>query len=229
MFFKTFRTSLTAGIILTIITGISFADDPDQLYQRFLKQQMMVAKIKELNKDPSAASLKVSLAKEAKVAGMTIPEWFYGQIKKPCTHLKVKPQRANTGNEIDQYIKNASKQYGVNPALIKAVIHVESAFNTDAISKAGAKGLMQIMDSTGAQIGLADPFDPKANVYGGTRLLKTYLVRYHSLKKTLIAYNAGEKYVNCPYSTLPRETRNYVPKVIKYYHMYTENVFIKVQ
>jgi soluble lytic murein transglycosylase-like protein len=219
---KILQTTLTAGMILTVIATTVFAENPDHLYQRFLKQQMMVAKIKEINKDPTAASLKVSLAKEARSAGMAIPDWFYGHIQKPRSHPKVQPPSTATAtdNEIERYIQNASKQYGVNPALIKAVIHVESAFNAEAISRAGAKGLMQIMDSTGVQIGLTDPFDPRANVYGGTRLLKTYLVRYQSLKKSLIAYNAGEKYVNHSYSRLPRETRSYVPKVIKYYYVY---------
>jgi len=202
------------------MTAMAFASDPDQIYRQFLSQQMMIAKIKELNKDPTAESLKTSLAAEARDAGMAIPDWFYEKMHKPPI-FRSSVQPPPVDSDIDRHIQNAAKQFGVNPALIKAVIRVESDFNTEAVSKAGAKGLMQIMDNTGAEIGLNDPFDPRANIYGGTRLLRTYLVRYQSLKKALIAYNAGEKYVNYPHARLPGETRNYIPNVIKYYLLYT--------
>lgn len=208
--FKGGKKAIIIMFIASTLTGNGWAGNPDQLYKHFLAQQMMIAKIREFNGDQTVSSLKESLSQEAQAVDMHIPDWF--RCTKPLHSTNSSEHMDKKG--INRLIESASLKYGVDGTLIKAVVQVESAYNANAISSAGAKGLMQIMDSTGAGIGLMDPFDPKANIYCGTRLLAKYLRKYLSVKKSLIAYNAGEKYVTYPYHKLPRETQNYIVKVL---------------
>ena len=108
--------------------------------------------------------------------------------------------------------------HGLDPRLIEAVIQVESGFEPQAVSPAGAGGLMQIMPETGKELGIHDRFDPDANVEGGTRYLKSMLQRFGSLPLALAAYNAGagnvEKYQGIPPFA---ETQRYVQKVLHLY------------
>jgi soluble lytic murein transglycosylase-like protein len=119
--------------------------------------------------------------------------------------------------QYDGLIEEHATAHDVNPALVKAVIQAESAFNPRARSHKGAMGLMQLMPSTAAELGVLDPYDPVENIRAGVVYLKQLLVKYaNNVSLALAAYNAGPTAV-ARYGTVPpyRETRNYVEKVRK--------------
>jgi len=119
-------------------------------------------------------------------------------------------------------IQKAQEKYGIEFSLIKAVIHAESGFDSRAVSRKGAKGLMQIMPENYKALSVSDPFDPSQNIMGGTRYLKQLLTRYDDkLALALAAYNAGPEAVD-RYGRIPpyEETQNYVQKVLRLYSRY---------
>ena len=121
----------------------------------------------------------------------------------------------------DDLIRRASRRHGVPAALVKAVIHAESAFNPRAVSPKGAMGLMQLMPATAQLLGVAKPFHASQNVQGGTRYLRSLHDRYGNWTHTLAAYNAGPTAVD-QYRGVPpySETRQYVKRVLSYYRRY---------
>lgn len=121
-------------------------------------------------------------------------------------------------DDLDQLIGEASATYGVRPDLIRSVIRRESSGNPGAVSPAGAKGLMQLMPGTAAEVGVIDPFHPYQNVMGGTLYLRQMLDRYRGNEAlALAAYNAGPGRMDNHLRTgapLPGETQAYVPAVL---------------
>lgn len=119
----------------------------------------------------------------------------------------------------------ASKKYGVDSNLIMAIINQESNFDPYAKSGAGAAGLMQIMPQNFSHLGISDEFDINQNVNGGTKLLKEYLNQFGgNTEMALMAYNGGPGTMQkrgvssaADLYKMPKETQNYVPKVIGYY------------
>lgn len=111
----------------------------------------------------------------------------------------------------------AARRHGLNQALIDAVITAESGYNPDALSTAGAMGLMQLMPETARAFGVDDPTDPAQNIEGATRYLRRLMDRYLNLELALAAYNAGETAVARFDNRIPPypETRHYVSKVMR--------------
>ena len=117
-------------------------------------------------------------------------------------------------------IAEVASRYEVPEALIHAVVAIESAYDPNAISRAGAVGLMQLMPATARRYGVADRRNPSANLAGGTRYLKDLLVRFDSdLELAIAGYNAGENAVEKFGNRIPPfdETQNYVRKVLELY------------
>jgi soluble lytic murein transglycosylase-like protein len=113
-------------------------------------------------------------------------------------------------------IQEAAQKYGVDPALIAAVMETESRFKPDAVSHAGAKGLMQLMPATARGLGVTDPLDPRQAILGGAKLLGILSEKYKGdMKLTLAAYNAGSGAVDKHGGIPPyAETQKYVPLVL---------------
>jgi soluble lytic murein transglycosylase-like protein len=127
--------------------------------------------------------------------------------------------------QYDSIIEHAAVAAAVEPNLLRAVIVVESGFNSRAVSKRGAVGLMQLMPATASRFGVSNPYDARENVHAGARYLKFLIDRFgHDVRLALAAYNAGEDAVDRNGGQIPpfSETLAYVPRVLKIYKMLGE-------
>ena len=118
---------------------------------------------------------------------------------------------------LDEVVREAAKRNRLDPDFVNSVIKAESNFKTKAVSRKGAQGLMQLMPATAAQLGVTDPFDPKANVEAGTAHLSALLDKYHDDPvRALAAYNAGAHRVK-QYNGVPpyHETHAYIAKIVR--------------
>ena len=107
--------------------------------------------------------------------------------------LTASPIPATTAFDLDQVVREASNRNRLDPDFVSSVISAESNFKVHAISKKGALGLMQLMPSTAAQLGVADPFDPRANVEAGTAHLSALLDRYNNDTSKALSKQAADK------------------------------------
>jgi soluble lytic murein transglycosylase-like protein len=156
------------------------------------------------------------------------------QLKKSYTtkayqsRTKKSPYTARTiKSKYDALIVNTALKYDLEPSFIKAVIHVESAFDSYALSHAGAMGLMQLMPATASSYQLKqDHFNPNRNIEAGVQHMKDLMQRYSSDKSlSLAAYNAGQGAVS-KYNGVPpfEETQNYIKKVMRLYTLYKKEI-----
>lgn len=120
---------------------------------------------------------------------------------------------------LEDIFEKAADKYNVSIDLLKAIAKQESNFKTDAVSRSGAMGVMQLMPATAKELGVNDAFDPEQNIMGGAKLISKLLDQYDGdTKLALAAYNAGSGNVR-KYGGIPpfKETQNYVVKVMQYY------------
>ncbi len=122
-------------------------------------------------------------------------------------------------NAYDSLIVASALRHGVDPALMKAMMHTESGFNPNARSPVGAQGLMQLMPATARRFGVTNAWDPAQNIEGAAKYIKYLTNRFSNLQHAIAGYNAGEGNVS-KYGGIPpfRETRDYVQRVMSRYN-----------
>ena len=141
--------------------------------------------------------------------------------------LRTKLQLPSSANpaEYENIIRANAEKYGVSASLIKAVIHAESGYNPNAVSRKGASGLMQLMPGTARSLKVNNSFDPKDNVEGGVKYLRFLLDTFRGdVSLAVAAYNAGLNKV-AKFGGIPpyAETRTYVNRVLSYMQSYQAN------
>jgi soluble lytic murein transglycosylase-like protein len=124
--------------------------------------------------------------------------------------------------QYDNLILTTSERHNIDPALVKAIILAESSIDTDAVSKNGAQGLMQLMPETAKSLGVKNSTHPEQNIEAGTKYLKCLIDDYNgNIKIALAAYNAGAGTVKRYNGIPPYEgTRSFIKKVLAYYNIY---------
>jgi soluble lytic murein transglycosylase-like protein len=162
------------------------------------------------------------------------PTWQFGEKSAPFNSQATEPSSAGKGGNgqpetrqsIMEKITRIARAYGVDHNLVREVIRAESNFNPYAVSRAGAKGLMQLMESTAKALNVDNVYDPEQNIAGGTKYLRHLLNRYNgNVKVALAAYNAGpgrirrlgidtDAELEAKYDQLPQETQRYVAKIV---------------
>ncbi len=169
---------------------------------------------------PSANTMSM---KAARSAAAEVSEYFgHDSVKSANAKIIEANSRGHQASpdEVDQAITMAAARHNVDPNLVRAVIKVESNFNSNAVSRKGAMGLMQLMPATARELKVKNPFDPEQNVDAGVRHLKYLLENYGGdVNLTLAAYNAGEGAV-ARSAGVPRfaETQDYVRRITNLYY-----------
>jgi Rod binding domain-containing protein len=192
------------GIAEKIYEFLTGGEKLSPLTIKFPDNFRKVVENKIINEGVDTQTKKVNLEKIEKLAGN-----FFERLN---TRL------SNYSKAIDR----ASEIYNLDKNLIKAVIAAESAGRKDAVSKAGAKGLMQLMDGTASDLGVRNSFDPIENIMGGAKYLKMMLDKFDdNVELALAAYNAGPGNV-IKHKGIPpfEETRAYVSRVKRYHNMF---------
>ncbi len=154
--------------------------------------------------------------------------WHFTNIQTGDTRFKIfirESQRtpAQYIKKYDGIIGEASRRFGLEPSLVKAVIKAESDFDHEAVSDKGAQGLMQLMPTTAANMEVKDAFDPEENIVGGARYLSQLMERFgNNTELAIAAYNAGPEAVQTHGGIPPfEETKTFVQRVLHYYHQFT--------
>ncbi len=148
---------------------------------------------------------------------------YFGLADRPSTGTRT---FKTISSQYDDLIISKAAKFGIEPALLKAIVHIESSFNADALSPKGAMGLMQLMPATAKRYGVRSRRDPMESLEGGGRYMRDLLSQFdQDLELALAAYNAGENAV-VKYSGIPPypETRAYVTNVMALLDKYRENL-----
>lgn len=207
------------GNITRLYTGTGYVDIASDQIASFEAEEAPIAP------PPEAAATAISPAAPA-TATFTDPSIAITKPSLPSATvnpaaLAAPTQTASAANaanvNLEDVVREAAKRNRLDPDFVSSVIKAESNFKARAVSPKGAQGLMQLMPATAAQLGVTDPFDPKANVEAGTAHLNALLEKYHDDPvKALAAYNAGAHRVKQYHGVPPYyETRAYIAKIVR--------------
>lgn len=168
------------------------------------------------NFDKFTKKVKVTYYKDSKMYNGGSSNYNYGSSS---------ASSSGNRNSYDAYIRASAARHGVDPALMKAMMHTESAFNPNARSPVGAQGLMQLMPATARRFQVSNPWSPADNIEGSAKYIAWLMRRFNNnIEYAIAGYNAGEGNVD-KYNGIPpfRETQNYVKKVMSRYHSLYKN------
>jgi hypothetical protein len=220
--FENCRAILTLGIIASFVFGSAQAIDSrqhDLMIDEYLIEE-------EPGLDSSNSLQAEPLYNESESAqGMELSADDPDSIA-PVEESKPKEEDSEPEPPFHGLILQAADRHQVDPALIKAIIMAESGYNPRAVSKKGARGLMQLMPRTAKSLGVKDSLDPEHNINGGVKYFSQLLNRFNgNVKLALAAYNAGARYVR-QYQGVPPfgATRVYIKKVLKFQKIYKEEM-----
>ena len=174
------------------------------------------------NRKPDATLNKISAISKIANAQTLSKEHHYAEM--PSGLAFIGPNNAE--RLLTPLVIQTASRHQVDPALVKAIIMAESGYNSRAISKNGAIGLMQLMPETAEEFNVKDIFNPKQNIDGGVRYFKQLVSQFSGdLKLALAAYNAGSSSVR-QYKGVPpfKETQHYIKKVFEYYQLYKNQI-----
>jgi soluble lytic murein transglycosylase-like protein len=200
------RRSVQLALAFALLTGISSADDLAHLRNGFTIRHEHREIVGDKTRLYTAGGF-------VEVPTEEIVQYEHDDTPALAPELK-------SSKSIPEHVAEASKSTGIDPDFLNSVIRHESGFNPNAVSRKGAKGLMQLMPQTADKLGVRDSFDPGQNIQGGAAYLRQLLVQYNGdAQKALAAYNAGPHRVQ-QYNGVPpySETRAYVAGIIREYN-----------
>lgn len=203
---KTFKPVLCLAMI-ACLPSLAVAENI-YAYKKGDNQQLFLTNIKQNQSGAEKfTEISVTYYPDTKLHKGDIPSTY-----NPTTAAT--PSRSANKNAFDHLILASAARHGVDPALVKAIIHTESAFNPNARSPVGAMGLMQLMPGTARDMGVSNPWDPAQNIEGGTKYLAWLQRQFRNRDFVVASYNAGLGNVK-KYGGIPpfRETQNYVKSV----------------
>lgn len=216
---------VSTGVLALVITASAWAADPSLpastaapvAYLAVLQNGFSIRNIRQEVRPDGITRLYTSADDYVDIPSAQVASIQVEAQAPPLPAAALAPAPAPA---VPELINTASGKHSVDPDFIRSVIRAESNFNPKAVSPKGAQGLMQLMPGTAHELGVADAFDPAANINAGTQYLRELLVQYHGdAAKALAAYNAGPQRVT-QYKGVPpyRETRAYVRRVINDYN-----------
>ncbi len=201
------------------LTIVDYLANPLGVKGRYQRSAEMLSTEAKAVRSPGRQVLAATKASPGKSTASSLSE------EKPVPSLRMsaampsqKQSDSHERHKIEKSIQKAANKYDLSPALIKGVIRAESNFQVDAVSRAGAQGLMQLMPATAKELGVTKPFDIDQNIDGGSRYLRKMLDSFGGdVKLALAAYNAGPGTVrkyggNVPY----QETIQYINRVLRF-------------
>lgn len=183
----------------------------DQVESRVKRLEMMIQTMDQKRQDVSTVSPDLT-------GGVSFKS-FLGNTTPPPKVMPLAGSVKEISQNLQPVIQKYAQQYGVDAKLIQAIIRQESGFNPNAVSSAGAQGLMQLMPETARSLGVQNSFDPEQNIEGGVRFFASLMKKYRgNAALALAAYNAGGGAVD-KYNGVPpyKETQLYVRKVLAAY------------
>lgn len=201
---KTFKPVLCLAMI-ACLPSLAVAENI-YAYKKGDNQQLFLTNIKQNQSGAEKfTEISVTYYPDTKLHKGDIPSTY-----NPTTAAT--PSRSANKNAFDHLILASAARHGVDPALVKAIIHTESAFNPNARSPVGAMGLMQLMPGTARDMGVSNPWDPAQNIEGGTKYLAWLQRQFRNRDFVVASYNAGlgnvKKYGGIPHFVKPKTTLN---------------------